>query len=225
MRHTQCAHAPSQLQVLSSPHRVYGSTQQFVSYDFYENVIKYAISKNLLDTDLSREGWESRMFQFYAGDLYEVLDKVQSRFFADKEVTGNCRATFTGLKVWKAGFDTFNVSIHFDCELNIERTKVLDFAVGLQAEIEGAPRATTMDFRFRRHEEFVSFYPYADYRVLDESLGRAMIKHSLNRMYEGRLFGSGWPMSPPRDYPHMMAEDNYTIVYDSTHVDPHLTEL
>ena len=28
-------------------------------------------------------------------------------------------------------------------------------------------------------------------------------------------------MSPPRDYPHMMTEENYTIVYDSTHVDPH----
>jgi hypothetical protein len=32
-------------------------------------------------------------------------------------------------------------------------------------------------------------------------------------------------MSPPRDYPHMMTEENYTIVYDSTHVDPHLVEL
>jgi hypothetical protein len=51
-----------------------------------------------------------------------------------------------------------------------------------------------------------------------------MIRHCLNRLYEGNLFGSGWPMSPPRDYPHMMTEENYTIVYDSTHVDPHLSE-
>lgn len=46
-----------------------------------------------------------------------------------------------------------------------------------------------------------------------------MVKHSLNRLYERRLFGSGFPYSPPRDYPHFIVEDNYTVVYDSTHVD------
>jgi len=47
-----------------------------------------------------------------------------------------------------------------------------------------------------------------------------MVKHSLNRLYEKRLFGSGWPTSPPRDYPHVMVEDNFTFLYDSSHVDP-----
>jgi hypothetical protein len=82
-----------------------------------------------------------------------------------------------------------------------------------------------MDFKFRRHTEFVTFYPYSDYRLLHEDLGKAMISYSLNRLYEGNLFGSGWPLSPPRDYPHILSEDNYTIVYDSTHVDPHLVEI
>jgi hypothetical protein len=164
------------------------------------------------------------MFQFYAGDLYEVLGKVQERYFAETPVTGICRATFTGLKVYKSGFDTFNVSIHFDCELNIQRTKILDFGVGLEGEVEVLPTESTLDFAFRRHTEFTTFYPYADYKLLNEELGRAMVRHSLNRLAEARLFGSGWPQSPPRDYPHMMAEDNYTIVYDSTHVDPHLAK-
>ena len=44
-----------------------------------------------------------------------------------------------------------------------------------------------------------------------------MISHSLNRLYEINLFGSGYPMSPPRDYPHMIAEANYTVIYDSSH--------
>jgi hypothetical protein len=52
-----------------------------------------------------------------------------------------------------------------------------------------------------------------------------MISHSLNRLYEGFLFGSGYPLSPPRDYPHMMTEENCTVVYDSTHIDPHLVDL
>lgn len=187
-------------------------------------MIRYAIDQDLLNADLNRDNWQSRMFQFYAGDLYEVLDKVQDRFFASAPVAGNCKAEFVGLKVWKAGFDTFNVSIHFNCELSIERTKIMDFGVGLTCMIEAVPKESTMDFKFRGHEEFLSFYKYADYTILNEELATLMVRHSLNRMYEGNLFGSGWPMSPPRDYPHMMAEDNYTIVYDSTHVDPHLAD-
>lgn len=96
------------------------------------------------------------------------MDKVQDRFFAIAPVAGNCKATYAGFKVWKAGFDTFNVSIHFDCELNIERTKVMAFGVGLTCEIEGVPQESTMDFKFRRHEEFVSFYSYGDYKILQE---------------------------------------------------------
>lgn len=53
----------------------------------------------------------------------------------------------------------------------------------------------------------------------NEDLARAMVSHSLNTLYHGYLFGSGFPQFPPRDYPHFIAEHNYTIVYDSTHVD------
>lgn len=132
--------------------RVYGSTTQYISYDFYEQVIRYAVTKDYLDSDLARENWSSRMFQFYAGDLYEVLQNVQTRFFASDPVTGNCKATFAGLRVWKASYDTFNASIHFDCELNIQRTKVTDFSIGLQLEVEGVPMESTMDFKLRSHE-------------------------------------------------------------------------
>lgn len=37
--------------------RVYGSTQQFISYDFYENVIRFAVSKGYLDADLGKGNW------------------------------------------------------------------------------------------------------------------------------------------------------------------------
>jgi hypothetical protein len=109
--------------------------------------------------------------------------------------------------------------MRYECELSIQRSKVSDFTVNLKLMIEGVPRATTLDFRFRRHEETVTFNQYADYKINNVDLAKLMVKHSLNRMYEGRLFGSGWPLSPPRDYPHFIVQDNYTIVYDSTHVD------
>lgn len=59
--------------------------------------------------------WESTMFQFFAGDLYEIFPLLQTKYYASEEINGNCKATPTGLKVYKSDFNTFNVSIHFDC--------------------------------------------------------------------------------------------------------------
>lgn len=62
--------------------KVYGGSQEFISYGFYENLLRYAISKGQIDTVLNRELWESRMFQFYAGDLYELFPKIGESFIA-----------------------------------------------------------------------------------------------------------------------------------------------
>jgi|LakMenEpi03Aug12_release.lakeMendotaPanAssembly.Ray.scaffolds.fasta_scaffold4026741_2 hypothetical protein len=45
-----------------------------------------------------------------------------------------------------------------------------------------------------------------------------MVGHSLNRLYEGKLFGSGWALHPQRDYPHYETDLNDAVVYDTTHV-------
>jgi len=75
----------------------------------------YAIANRILDSDLKRENWESRMFQFYAGDLYEIFPKVQTTFYANEVVTGNCKATNAGVELRKSGIHTFNISLHFAC--------------------------------------------------------------------------------------------------------------
>jgi hypothetical protein len=62
--------------------RVYGGSQEFISYTFYENVVKFAIKNGQMDTNLNRPNWESRMFQFYAGDLYELFPKVAQTYIA-----------------------------------------------------------------------------------------------------------------------------------------------
>lgn len=45
-----------------------------------------------------------------------------------------------------------------------------------------------------------------------------MVKDSLKLIKNIRVFGSGWPLSPPRDYPNFRTETNYTLVYDSTFI-------
>lgn len=119
--------------------------------DFYENMIRYAISKGYLDTELKREWWQSRMFQFAAGDLYEIFPQIASKYYASQEILGSCKASYLGLKVWKATYETFNVSIHFDCELNINRERFLNFGVGLTLEVVGIPDERNITFKLRSH--------------------------------------------------------------------------
>ncbi len=92
------------------------------------------------------------MFQFYAGDLYKVLENVQSRFMASDLVTGFCEAVQTGLKVWKGSSNTFNVAIKFQCKLIVQRTIITTFDIELKLEIEGIPKKSTMDFELKSRE-------------------------------------------------------------------------
>lgn len=62
--------------------KVYGGIQEFITFDVYRNSLKYAIDNGYLDVELDRRNWESKMFQFYAGDLYEVIPKVARNFLA-----------------------------------------------------------------------------------------------------------------------------------------------
>lgn len=115
-------------------------------------MLRLAIEKGYLDIDLTREHWESTMFQFFVGDLYEIFPKLQTQYFASEKVNGNCKATYSGLGVYKATHRTFNVSLHFDCELNVRKEKFVDFSVGLTLEIEGHPGAQHQHFKLLRHD-------------------------------------------------------------------------
>ena len=130
----------------SVPHRpynpyFYGHNQNMVSYDFYENVLRFAIAERMLNTDLTHDKWGSRMFQFFVGDLYEVFPRLRSKYYASQAVTGNCRAMLKPLSIYKADWDAFNVSMGFKCELNINREKITDFQVHLVGEVDALPKA------------------------------------------------------------------------------------
>ena len=81
------------------------------------------------------------MFQFFAGDLYEVFPRLKKKYYASQEVTGNCRPISNNLSIYKADWDAFNVSIGYRCELNIYKEKISEFEVHMVGEVEALPKA------------------------------------------------------------------------------------
>ena len=98
--------------------------------------------------------------------------------------------------------DSINVTVRFDCNLMIKTDKIVDFGVELRLTVAGHPGSTVLNFRIRSHSQTVNFIPTSQYKLENKILAEAMVSDCLNRLYEGNLFGSGWPQSPPRDYPH-----------------------
>lgn len=87
--------------------------------------------------------------------------------------------------------------------------------------VEGRPNQTAIDFHIIHTDTHnVTLIPYLDYKIANKDLALHMIAHSIGRLVGHRTFGSGWKLYQ-RDYPHFITEDHYSIVYDSTHVDPH----
>jgi hypothetical protein len=86
--------------------------------------------------------------------------------------------------------------------------------------VAGRPGRAHLDFEVVSHAQTVFFHPEGPHQLTNKELAEAMVADSLNRLYEGDLFGCGWPQSPPKDYPRFRVEDNYTAVIDQAIASP-----
>lgn len=100
----------------------------------------------------------------------------------------------------------------------ILKKKIVDFSIELFLDVTGEVDTSSIDFKLKSHEQAIKIYPYGSYRIYNEELAEEMIKSSLNRLYNVKLFGSGFPLSPPRDYPLFGVESSFTVIYDPTQV-------
>ena len=69
------------------------------------------------------------MFQFFAGDLYEVIPRVAYNFLASDVITGKCTAEPTTLKIEKGTHETINVTMDYDCNLYAAGKQVAVFKI------------------------------------------------------------------------------------------------
>jgi hypothetical protein len=115
--------------------RVYGGVQEFITFDVYKNTLRYAIDNGHLDVDLDRHNWESKYFQFFAGDFYEVIPRVAQRFLASDPVTGSCKTSTRNMNIGKGGYDILQVNLTYNCELGINRDKVTEFQLNLTLHV------------------------------------------------------------------------------------------
>lgn len=62
------------LPVKHEDYTIFGGIQSAYSLDLVAEVARYALKKGWLDTSFETVNWETNSFQFYAGDLYDVIN-------------------------------------------------------------------------------------------------------------------------------------------------------
>ena len=82
--------------------RRFGTSQSFVSSDFYQNMLKYAAEKNFLDFNLTIEYWGTPMMLFYADDLFPIFPQMREKYGKSEKVQGRCRAATQGIEVYQS---------------------------------------------------------------------------------------------------------------------------
>jgi len=70
---------------------IYGGIQSVHSMDFYKQVARYNLKNKWLDITLD-SSWDSNAFQFYAGDLFEIIPKVAQTVPPRTKLGGACSA-------------------------------------------------------------------------------------------------------------------------------------
>lgn len=99
-----------------------------------------------------------------------------------------------------------NVTIDFDCHLNVAKKVVSNFKMNnLTFIVEGRAHSDHMKFHVIGFSKSVQFFEYDGYKVENLELAELMITHSMNRLLEEKVFGSDWPLFP-KDYPHFIVE-------------------
>lgn len=198
--------------------KYYGGTQEFLSLGVYESSVLYAIRNNYLNTDLTQDRWPSSVFQFYAGDMYDAIPALQKKFYPSDKLSGSCNALEQGFSLVRGGPSYLNVTINFGCALGVGKSKVIDFTVNTVWQIEGAPAGKYIDFVVKNVYSNATYNQYQDFEVKNKALADWLLESCLMSSIKSKVFGSNFT-TYTRDYPTFeVHKDNYTVIYDSSHV-------
>ena len=135
-----------------------------MTFQFLKNVLRYGIEMGYLDTDLERQNWRSSLFHFFAGDLYDVIPQLKEKHTPIDPITGNCKASDEGLKIFGAQYSRLYVYYRYNCELFVKQDKFLQLVIDIRLQLRVVPNSEAfIGLEFIDHIQDVVFTPMSQY--------------------------------------------------------------
>ncbi len=95
-----------------------------------------------------------------------------------------------------------------------ERTKFTEFEIKLNLEVEPRASETSMDFWLKSFSQQITYITMPDFPMEDKVAADKLIVSVLEKLYESKLFGSGWPMYPNRWSPGVVIDEDEILIYE-----------
>ncbi len=119
-------------------------------------------------------------FQFFAGDLYDVIPQLTKQFYADAVIDGSCNVSSTGeTQASVITDDTFVVSLPYSCELKISSTMISQFEVNVKFNVQIDPQQDSLNFKVAKADKMAQFKDVGVYQIHDIELANYFLSKSL----------------------------------------------
>jgi hypothetical protein len=176
----------------------------------YESVVGYLQSNGWLDTVLDAN-WESSSFQFYAGDLFDLINNLYLTFSPRALLDGSCSAQKEGMRFFSSReFDanSYTLEVTYNCSLK-----------GTNKEGSTAQATThTLTFKIIEAELLnLSFEPVGSYFVSNIQLAMFKANSVIKNIKDTFTFGTGFP-TIVREMPKTRVDQEQVLYYDTSHI-------
>jgi hypothetical protein len=170
----------------------YGGTQEYISNTFFNSTLKYALQSHSLDVTLSQDNWQSRAFQFYVGDLHEVITATRN-VSSFKDLNGKCQAiNDKNFGINKKSISSYSVKVNFTCYLQQNSTKIVDITLAVEYEIAPTLSGKELNFVIKNIKGTPVFVENAKYNITNPELAGFMLLETLNTAVKSKVIGSGY---------------------------------
>jgi hypothetical protein len=122
--------------------KTFGGMQEFYSNSLLKSSLRYALHQQALDVNLTEEFWQSRAFQFFVGDLHDVMPAATKHMDTMLPITGLCRALDDPVFALNMkGSKTYEAKVNFGCNFEFNKTHLI--SINLVVAYEITPRLTS----------------------------------------------------------------------------------
>jgi hypothetical protein len=191
----------------------------------YESVVSYIHSNGWLDTVLD-SSWESDSFQFYAGDLFDLINNLYLTFSPRAILDGKCIAQKQGLRFTSSREfedNSYTLDVTYNCSLKGTNkdgspVEILRFRSVNKLYIKAAATTKTLTFKIIYADIVnLSFEPVGSFFVNNIKLAMFKASSVLKSLSNTFTFGTGFP-TVIREVPKTKVEKDYVLYYDSSHL-------
>ena len=202
----------------------YGGSQNIHLICLYQEVVEYMQKKGWLDTKLGVD-WDCNAFQFYAGDLYDLISNLYLAVSPRELLEGECKASADRLLI-RHGRDTrsniLTLDVSYTCTAKTRNktassVDVLNFAADVKFFIEPKADKIALDFSIQDAEVLnLTFKPVGQYYVGNINLALFKVNEILKKLRGTKVFGTGFP-TLARELPFSEVTETYVIYSDRSH--------